>query len=491
MGKGGLVAEEFRSGERDVGREVLGIWARLWARGELEMESMNRLLDNRSLFNGHEDLIQDIRCALVPGGAFDDVVAHMRLRGRGESAGELEALGHSDGPASPWLLRRGFEWLLLPQLCEKLQDVNLRQISRSPGASVFSLKAAIDEILLPALELYPEAEPPDAREPILVIGDPEARPECPPLEWLIDGLVLSNATTALIGPPKKAKKTLFALSLAFAVQSGTPFLGHTVKQRRVGVVQHDNPRAIFLDYVDKIQQGNGFPAMRIPYRDGMSNPGFDMAKPAGQKSLCTWIERTGIEVIILDSISGLCPHLNRKNDEENSPLYRGFINPILRDKFGLTVILLSHLSKLGGDTLIGGIDQTAAIDSKLCFNPTEGGIVAIAGEGRHADFKLIVRVMVDEQGGLRLEETAQTAAEDRSDEELLLTFLRGRGEAWTIEREIGRGIGKSGDKTKTLLARALQKGLVEVRQKSPSSRGRPGQEWRIRSSGICDSEGDE
>ena len=74
----------------------------------------------------------------------------------------------------------------------------------------------------------------------------KARPEAPRIltiaelieeaeakrDWLVDDLLLLESTTLIVGPPKIGKSH-FARELAFAVATGQPFLGRSVKQGEV------------------------------------------------------------------------------------------------------------------------------------------------------------------------------------------------------------------------------------------------------------------
>lgn len=70
---------------------------------------------------------------------------------------------------------------------------------------------------------------PDCRWPILAYADVLRIPKP---SWLIDGVLPSDALTVLYGSPKGGK-TFTAIDWTFAVATGTPWLGHAVRQGSV------------------------------------------------------------------------------------------------------------------------------------------------------------------------------------------------------------------------------------------------------------------
>lgn len=462
----------------DIGAQAIAIWARLWAKGEPAL--MNQILDNPQLFNGYEKLVKETRCALVPGGKFDDVVANLELRGQSETASELAALGRSEGASAPWMLIRCFDRLTIGGVAERVQQAMLRMMDGS--ASVLTLKSAIDEILIPAIDLYPAPEPAGAREVAIEWNDSETDPMTEEPEAIIEGL-LYTGLTFVSGKWKECMKTTIVTALIQHVAQGLPFLGRQVRQKRCGFVQLDTPLAQFLKIATDLRTGMGTPAHAIPGWIGH----LDLRQPGDQARLSQWVKDQEIELLAIDSLSAVF-HGNENHADEVKPVLRGFFLKTLRDGLGCNIVILAHPNRAGTSTTRGSGDWEAAADSNWKLTAkVEDDItrsVTISVSGRHPPQKLTVELDFPEPGiagrpghaGITIREVAAPTKPGPQRKSPIRQVLQ-EATDWLSTDAIAKLAHCSWKTATAELGRLLSAG--EVDRRTREGRG-GGDEWRLR-----------
>jgi len=451
---------------------AMRIWARLWAAGTPAL--MNAVLDNGDLFNGYERLIQEIRCAILPGGRFADVVANLRIRGSSEAAGELEALAASEGVStSPEILRSAFSSLLRPRLCERIQSLLLRQTDNTAGSSIIALKCGIDEILLPALEIYRDEEDEGKDgEATFLWGNREEEPEVEDPEAIVPGMLFPGVTF-VSGRWKECHKTTFIGSLIMHVNHGLPFLGREVRQMKCSFVQLDTPLPTFLQMMRGIREGSrtDASAVDIPERSILGvRRALDLTQTESREWLMRYCEDEKVELLVIDSRDSVFK--GDENDAEQvRPFMREFLCAALRDRLGVNVVLLAHPNRSGTSTTRGSGEWEAAADSTWKLRAKKQGertsSVDVFISGRHAmtEFSFAVDYLESHGGGVRIREVAKDTRDP---------VLESLGEEWLSTSEIAECAKRSRGVTKAALGRLLSQGLV-VRRNHPQ---RDGDQWR-------------
>jgi hypothetical protein len=269
--------------------------------------------------------------------------------------------------------------------------------------SVTSFGAAFQDLL--ARRMEPEiasgkAEAP--RCPWYAVFDPENEPNLVVPEPLIEGLLFPGYTMAY-GKWKRARKTTAFLAMALCIQAGVPFLGRRVKRSRCAWVQRDMPINLFVQYGRKIRAGLNLPPTPIPF---IGDP-INLADQGDQNLLLERLdefpEEKRIEVLFLDSSRSITR--SKENDSDEVSLFvRGFLCNELRDKRGLSVVLVGHPGK-HQDSVRGAGEWEAAADTVLTFTPYPGDrskpwrYTEILGEGRQSAGELAFSIKDDSDFG--------------------------------------------------------------------------------------------
>ena len=222
-----------------------------------------------------------------------------------------------------------------------------------------------------------------------MVGDPETEPDEIPPPPLVRGLIPSGLTL-FAGRPKGSKKTLFAACLVACLADGRPFFGRPTQKKRVLIVQRDMGRAHFLDYVRAVRAGMGIdrftplPVIGVP---------MDLMTERDQVRLFKTIERHKAEVLIIDSTRSTSS-VEENFSEQVMKITRNLCCDILRDKYGLSIILITHTAK-GGAGARGSGEWFAGCESQLCFEPApHKRFIAISGEGRCPDVEFAFKAEI-------------------------------------------------------------------------------------------------
>ena len=248
-------------------------------------------------------------------------------------------------------------------------------------------------------ELWAPPKFPRLRFDVRYIGDPSRRPDLTQQPALIHNL-LYPGYVVLTGPWKRSYKTLLSLALGYAIHTGRPTaLERTVRQARVCWVQRDMGEPDFHAYSDMIQRGHGFDERGIPY---IAEP-LDLQRTEDRALLVATLKDLGTELLILDSSRAVSSVDELKSDTVRT-FVREFLIDVLRDRHGISTLLIAHPPK-GGTGVRGAGDWEASADSILMLAPryrdaeeTQVDHVTIGGLGRHPPVEAAFRVAFDGEG---------------------------------------------------------------------------------------------
>ena len=228
----------------------------------------------------------------------------------------------------------------------------------------------------------------------------------PPIDYIVTGLFARGTVTLCAGIGGCAKSYL-AQSLAFAVSTGTPFLGRTTKKSSVLYLDYENPSYAVRDRLDLIAGEQLTPNLHVWGTWIEQQP-----PPIGSELLATIAKETK-PLLIID------PFRFAHGQDENDATAMMGVMQCLRSyaAFGCAVVLLHHLAKTEGST---GRGSTAIRDhSDAAFVQElsgETGLIALKGSKNRFGLPLAVCIRPDFESGTF--EVADSPAFNRVQDEL-------------------------------------------------------------------------
>jgi hypothetical protein len=299
-----------------------------------------------------------------------------------------------------------------------------------------------------------------------VSNDPTVEPvAAPPMAW-IDGLLFPGYVN--LSGTWKSGKTWFCLVASICIQAGIPFLGRNVRKGKVAWIQIDMPVWSFLNYCRQLRAGMGLPEIGIPF---MSDGRIDLKLPEHQRQLAAKLKELGTEILFIDSGRGVST-VKENDSDEVAGITRSFLCAELRDRLGITVVLITHAAK-GGTGSRGSGEWDAACDSTMVFTKTDpdSDTTTVSCRGRH--FPATFTFEIDDLGadggdGVALREVeARKPGRPPTTDTKVEDFLRAApaGE-WYSLRSISAskkdgGAGVRFGKAKEEVERLCGRGLVE------------------------------
>lgn len=124
--------------------------------------------------------------------------------------------------------------------------------------------------------------------------------------WVIDGLIPAGGTTAIYGPPKRARKSYMAIQMARDIAEGVPFLGQfkVEEQATVLFLQLDTPQSIWQERYEKLEaSGVPFPPevkSRLITADTTDIFPMDINSPKGQAFVKYHVRKYNPSVVVFD-----------------------------------------------------------------------------------------------------------------------------------------------------------------------------------------------
>jgi hypothetical protein len=184
----------------------------------------------------------------------------------------------------------------------------------------------------------------------------------PPIEWIADGLIPLGCLGALTGE-SNSYKSFLTLVLAYAIATGTPFLGHfTTPRGKVLIIDEENNRRI----IEK-----RFRAMGIEANDDivfLSQQGLQIDREDHHEKILRYVNELKPRLVVMDSLVRL--HGRDENSaSEIRIVMKGLMQLVAEDR---TVLFIHHHKKeqgfsrkVGSSSLRGSTDIFAALDFHL------------------------------------------------------------------------------------------------------------------------------
>jgi hypothetical protein len=310
----------------------------------------------------------------------------------------------------------------------------------------------------------PDLAPPPERRPFTsgILASVAFLNATYPREFMVTGII-TVGQPCIIGGPRKALKTTFAVDLAISIGTATTFLGEfaTPRPRRVLFLSGESGSATVQETAKRVCQAKGLTPHDL---DGRVFWGFELPKlsnPDDVAELAAYIREHGIEVVIVDPLYLCLLSGNSKLDAANlfdvGPLLQTITSACL--DAGATPILIHHLRKNRDnpnappeleDLAFAGVQEFARqwilLGRREAYEPGTGDHklwLAVGGSAGHSGaWAVDVRegVIDDEFAGREWAVTVTKASEARAEtaEQAIATKAAKLAEAAKTRDEVAR-----------------------------------------------------
>jgi hypothetical protein len=262
--------------------------------------------------------------------------------------------------------------------------------------------------------------------------------ELPELDYVVDGLLPTDAAGLLSGR-EKSGKGLMALDLCASVALAEPFLDRAVKEGpAIYCAAEENIRDVRLRVEARIGSRRDAPLYVLPL-DGSTPDRLQLEDPVGMQRLWGMVQAIQPRLVVLDTLRELHTSQEDRSDEMGS-----LLRPLrqLAHQAGVTVLVNHHQNR--GGTFRGSTAIRAAFDLEWAFSRTDGddeegepkGTLKV--EGRHGP-RSILQVRLGPGLRWEIDETV-VAPRDPGTRERILGHLVVVN-VWQTAEEVATGTG--------------------------------------------------
>lgn len=202
----------------------------------------------------------------------------------------------------------------------------------------------------------------------------EALNQLPAVEWLVDGILPVGGLGVLYGP-SGGGKTFTALSMAFAIGTGTPWLGRGTRPGRVVYVAAEG-RSGLRARVEALEAHNGLPAGELH----VVPEAVQISRPDEVEALIAAI-RTQLpddpSLIVVDTLARCLVGLDENLARDVGLFVAGLDR--LREEFGCSILVVHHSGKDRASSYRGSSALVGAADSVIRFEGS-GGLLTLSCE---------------------------------------------------------------------------------------------------------------
>jgi len=189
----------------------------------------------------------------------------------------------------------------------------------------------------------------------------------PPLEWVVDGLLLPASVAIFAGHPG-SKKTWSLLHLSCCVAAGVDWLGHKTKQTPVLIVDEESGKRRLFDRTGKIARGLGLGSPLPIYSTVMA--GFDLRDDEYIEKLKPIIMKNNIGLVIIDALADIAPGADENLVKDMLPLMKKLRQ--LAEELGVVIVLIHHNTKSGNSAYRGSSAIAGGVALLLSVQSEEG-----------------------------------------------------------------------------------------------------------------------
>lgn len=198
--------------------------------------------------------------------------------------------------------------------------------------------------------------------------------QLPPMDWLIDGLLIPGSRMGVFGPKKSWKSMFVSIDMALKLGTGRSWAGFKTKMQRVMVIQEEIPLVAFKLRVDKYLQGH---KMDAPVTVSFNNDALKLGRGAtfGYNELKSLIKTHQPGILVIDPLYKVMA-----GDISNSTDMTSFIDIIDKliedSKYELAVVIIHHMGKTQFTDSGEAIDRgaQAALGSSIFNNWYDTGV---------------------------------------------------------------------------------------------------------------------
>ena len=185
----------------------------------------------------------------------------------------------------------------------------------------------------------------------------------PPIDWIIDKLFSVGSLSLVVGAPG-SKKTYSMLSAGVCVALGKPWLGMTVKQSDVLIIDEESGERRLARRLSEVIRGE-LGDEKTPLRY-VSLAGFNLQEPKHVEELKTLIAVCQAKFIVIDALADIMPGADENLVRDVIPVFLALRK--VADETHSAIALIHHNNKQGnyrGSTAISGaVDLLLQVDSK-------------------------------------------------------------------------------------------------------------------------------
>jgi len=165
----------------------------------------------------------------------------------------------------------------------------------------------------------------------------------PPLDWIVDGLLLPGSVAIFAGS-FGSKKTWTILSLAVSVAAGIDWLGRKTKQVPVLIVDEESGKRRLFERMGKVIRGLGLGDGLPIYASVMA--GFDLRDNNSVAMLADLIQQTGAGLVVIDALADVAPGADENSVKDTMLLMTNLRR--LAEDLQVAIVLIHHSNKAGG-----------------------------------------------------------------------------------------------------------------------------------------------
>ncbi|HWV23967.1 MAG TPA: AAA family ATPase [Thermomicrobiales bacterium] len=187
--------------------------------------------------------------------------------------------------------------------------------------------------------------------------------EVPPIEYLVDGLLVSGSAT-LFSAREKAGKGLIMIDLAYCIATGTPFLDRAVMEGPVIYIALEENAATLQGRLKARDKGRGGYPLYIVRADGsVEGQEFRLDTEIGIQALLELIQDIQPVLVLIDPLREA--HGGRENESDDmAPRLRALRS--VSHQTNTAIVVSHHAGKMSG-TFRGSTAIRASFDDELQF----------------------------------------------------------------------------------------------------------------------------
>jgi len=186
----------------------------------------------------------------------------------------------------------------------------------------------------------------------------------PPLEWIVNGLLLPGSVAVFAGAPG-SKKTWCLLNLAVCVASGKDWLGHPTRQVSVLIVDEESGKRRLSNRLRKVVCGLGLDDSLPLYASVMA--GFDLRSEEGAAALQNVIQLTRAGLVVIDALADVAPGADENAVKDMLPVMLNLRH--IAEELDVAICLIHHTNKANGQyrgssAIAGAVDLLVTVKSE-------------------------------------------------------------------------------------------------------------------------------